>query len=356
MILVLYFLALVAYKSLAAPGASSQPQMLLHSAQNATNTSLSSQFTQYNVPLTTVPITLPLSVNSTSLSNVTDITSSQFTHSNDPFSTIPVTSRLPLSSSSLSPSSILFTSHHTSTIFVTEVETAFETTTVAAMPSSTTIVTVVVTVTATATPTVTTSPSPSWDNRTLWTAPLQMTDLSAFNVTYFPSGQQNLHIVAQIPAEDIAPTAKFLQTPIFPSPNTTTTPSAILQLVYPAHSVNPGSKPEGGADFYATPLNLAGARNVTLAYSIFFPVDFDWVKGGKLPGLFGGHTGCSGGASARDCFSTRLMWRPQGVGELYLVRLVRCPHRIRNGFMSHLLVRPKRQTNRLLVRGRRVGM
>ncbi|KAF8550910.1 hypothetical protein OG21DRAFT_1478362 [Imleria badia] len=145
-----------------------------------------------------------------------------------------------------------------------------------------------------------------------------MTDLSAFNVTYFPSGQRNLHIVAQIPSEAIAPTAKFLQPHFSDSSPNTNTPPTILQLIYPAHSVNPNSKPAGGADFYASPLNLAGAHNVTLEYSVFFPVDFDWVKGGKLPGLFGGHTGCSGGASARDCFSTRLMWRPQGVGELYL--------------------------------------
>ncbi|KAI9570784.1 hypothetical protein HD554DRAFT_2018015 [Boletus coccyginus] len=145
-----------------------------------------------------------------------------------------------------------------------------------------------------------------------------MTDLSAFNVTYFPSGQRNFRIVAQIPTQAMAPSAnKFVQSTLLPSSNINT-PSTFLQLLYPAHSVNPGSKPEGGADFYATPLNLAGARNVTLAYSVFFPADFDWVKGGKLPGLFGGHTGCSGGASARDCFSTRLMWRPRGDGELYL--------------------------------------
>ncbi|KAG1731175.1 uncharacterized protein EDB91DRAFT_1058886, partial [Suillus paluster] len=42
------------------------------------------------------------------------------------------------------------------------------------------------------------------------------------------------------------------------------------------------------------------------------------VKGGKLPGLYGGHTGCSGGAAAEDCLSTRLMWRPGGAGEPYL--------------------------------------
>jgi hypothetical protein len=44
-----------------------------------------------------------------------------------------------------------------------------------------------------------------------------------------------------------------------------------------------------------------------MAYKIFFPSDFDFVKGGKLPGLFGGRPGCSGGDAGKDCFSTRFM-------------------------------------------------
>jgi len=51
---------------------------------------------------------------------------------------------------------------------------------------------------------------------------------------------------------------------------------------------------------------------------VFFPAGFDFVKGGKLPGLYGGRPGCSGGDPALDCFSTRLMWRTNGAGELYL--------------------------------------
>ncbi|KDQ18695.1 polysaccharide lyase family 14 protein [Botryobasidium botryosum FD-172 SS1] len=76
--------------------------------------------------------------------------------------------------------------------------------------------------------------------------------------------------------------------------------------------------PRGGADFYATPIPLEDARNVSLAYSVYFPDDFDFVRGGKLPGLYGGHTKCSGGDSALQCFSTRMMWRRGGAGELYL--------------------------------------
>lgn len=92
-----------------------------------------------------------------------------------------------------------------------------------------------------------------------------------------------------------------------------------MQLFYPAGSVNPTTEPQGGADFYATPLDLADARNVSLAYSVFFPADFDWVLAGKLPGIYGGHKTCSGGDDALSCFSTRLMWREGGAGELYLV-------------------------------------
>ncbi|KAF8162746.1 polysaccharide lyase family 14 protein, partial [Crassisporium funariophilum] len=92
----------------------------------------------------------------------------------------------------------------------------------------------------------------------------------------------------------------------------------VIQLLFPAGSINPAQKPQGGAEFYATPIDISKARNVTMKYSVFFPASFDWVLAGKLPGLYGGHTGCSGGNAALDCFSTRLMWRQGGAGELYL--------------------------------------
>ena len=46
---------------------------------------------------------------------------------------------------------------------------------------------------------------------------------------------------------------------------------------------------------------------MTFSYKVFFPAGFDFVKGGKLPGLFAGRPGCSGGAARKDCFSTRFM-------------------------------------------------
>lgn len=57
-----------------------------------------------------------------------------------------------------------------------------------------------------------------------------------------------------------------------------------------------------------------------LEYKIYFPNNFDFVKGGKLPGLYGGDIkeGCSGCVHSNKCFSTRLMWRKNGNGEIYL--------------------------------------
>jgi len=45
---------------------------------------------------------------------------------------------------------------------------------------------------------------------------------------------------------------------------------------------------------------------VRLEYQVFFPENFPWVKGGKLPGIIGGRTGCGGGDDANDCFSGML--------------------------------------------------
>ncbi|KAH8827006.1 hypothetical protein DL96DRAFT_1465150, partial [Flagelloscypha sp. PMI_526] len=164
--------------------------------------------------------------------------------------------------------------------------------------------------------------SPSSVSRIAWTAPAQMTDLSSFNVSHFSSGGKNLEIVNEIPSSAYSfppahPTfivnAANETAPVF-------TNMSLIQIRYPAHSINPGNSeaPVGGSQFYSSPVDITDASNVTLTYSIFFPADFDFVLGGKLPGLYGGHTRCSGGDDALDCFSTRLMFRPGGQGELYL--------------------------------------
>ena len=150
-----------------------------------------------------------------------------------------------------------------------------------------------------------------------WASPKFFTDLSAFNITYFASGRDNLEVVVGVTpsAEDI-----IHADDVSSSWRLWTNASVMLQLFYPKDSINPAKWPKGGSEFYAAPLDISNANSVTLEYKVFFPGDFEWVKGGKLPGLYGGRTRCSGGDPALDCFSTRMMWRAGGAGELYLVK------------------------------------
>jgi hypothetical protein len=106
----------------------------------------------------------------------------------------------------------------------------------------------------------------------------------------------------------------------------------VLKTWYPQGSWSPESAVPGGTLFYAfpyksdalldgpgiEPLSRAGAG---LEYEVYFPPDFDFVKGGKLPGLGGGAKngrGCGGGVNPDTCFSFRVMWRRGGAGEAYL--------------------------------------
>jgi hypothetical protein len=55
----------------------------------------------------------------------------------------------------------------------------------------------------------------------------------------------------------------------------------------------------------------------TLTYSVRFPSGFQFVQGGKLPGLCGG--ACyTGGTNGLAGWSARLMWRTAGAGEAYV--------------------------------------
>jgi hypothetical protein len=115
----------------------------------------------------------------------------------------------------------------------------------------------------------------------------------------------------------------FVADPFASSSNTSNTPaptSPVLRVTYPAGSF---SNDTGGSQFYAQ-WNASGDPflSAVVSYEVAFDQDFDWVKGGKLPGLRGGPqaTRCSGGnqPNASDqCFSARLMWRPDGAGEIY---------------------------------------
>ncbi|HEY9649617.1 MAG TPA: hypothetical protein V6C95_03065, partial [Coleofasciculaceae cyanobacterium] len=96
----------------------------------------------------------------------------------------------------------------------------------------------------------------------------------------------------------------------------------VLRVRYPAGSASPAvsrkyNVPLGGTQFYST-LGITATNSLRLSYYLRFSENFDFVKGGKLPGLFGGD-GASGGTipNGTDGFSTRFMWRKNGDGEVY---------------------------------------
>ncbi|KAL1924774.1 uncharacterized protein VTP21DRAFT_4428 [Calcarisporiella thermophila] len=104
----------------------------------------------------------------------------------------------------------------------------------------------------------------------------------------------------------------------------------VLRVNYPKGSYSPsaskkGQAVEGGAVFYTKPFPESGTplRRVMLSYEVGLPADFPWMKGGKLPGVFGGRpgSGCEGGAIRDDCFSVRVMWRSQADAEAYAYTL-----------------------------------
>jgi hypothetical protein len=108
-----------------------------------------------------------------------------------------------------------------------------------------------------------------------------------------------------------------------PAPGSTSNSSApVLQVQYLEGSFQANNA--SGAQFYAM-WNSSGSafQSMLVTYEVAFDADFDWVKGGKLPGLRGGPdpNHCSGGdqANGTNCFSSRLMWRPDGDGEGELV-------------------------------------
>jgi hypothetical protein len=97
----------------------------------------------------------------------------------------------------------------------------------------------------------------------------------------------------------------------------------VLRVGYPAGSASPTftrehGGPVGGVGFLAT-CGLAPSDVRVLRYHVRFAKNFQFGRGGKLPGLCGG-TEFSGGRipDGTNGFSTRYMWRENGDGEIYL--------------------------------------
>ncbi len=85
-----------------------------------------------------------------------------------------------------------------------------------------------------------------------------------------------------------------------------------LRVTYPGGSYGPA---DAGVQF-KVPFDRA-YQELYFRYRVRFRADFDFVKGGKLPGLIGGSapTGCS---PAPDGFSARNMWRAGGQAVQYV--------------------------------------
>lgn len=91
----------------------------------------------------------------------------------------------------------------------------------------------------------------------------------------------------------------------------------ILKATYPEGSYIPSSPFSGGFQFYAQP-KVFPSQSIRFSYKVMFPSGFNWVKGGKLPGLWIGNMGANGGNHLQDGSSFRIMWRSGGAAEAYL--------------------------------------
>lgn len=92
----------------------------------------------------------------------------------------------------------------------------------------------------------------------------------------------------------------------------------VLQLKYPAGCLGPNDDPLACAGQIKQPLTQK-AEEMWVAYDLFFEEGFEFVKGGKLPGLCGGKCYTGGTRpSIGDGWSARVMWRPNGKVVQYL--------------------------------------
>jgi hypothetical protein len=90
-----------------------------------------------------------------------------------------------------------------------------------------------------------------------------------------------------------------------------------LTVTYPkGSSAQSAGAPYGGAQL-CVPFAGGAVTDVTISYDVRFPVGFQFVKGGKLPGVYGGKQPFSGGKHNPYGWSMRLMWRANGAAEVY---------------------------------------
>jgi hypothetical protein len=90
-----------------------------------------------------------------------------------------------------------------------------------------------------------------------------------------------------------------------------------LKTTYLKNSWAPSGPINGGFQFYASPA-VFPSKKVRFHYKVMFPEKFNWVKGGKLPGIWMGNIGANGGNHIANGASYRVMWRAGGALEAYV--------------------------------------
>lgn len=75
-------------------------------------------------------------------------------------------------------------------------------------------------------------------------------------------------------------------------PATLDSPQPVMKVEYPKNSINPLSGRVGGVGWFTH--NVQSSQEMYFQYDVKFQHGFSWVKGGKLPGMYGGRTECSG--------------------------------------------------------------
>jgi hypothetical protein len=112
-----------------------------------------------------------------------------------------------------------------------------------------------------------------------------------------------------------------------------------IRVVYPKGSYK--SPKNGGYQYISEPIKQSDS--IEMGYNIYIPKEFDYEKGGKLPGVYGG-VPLSGGNKEGvgiDGISLRLMFRESGCIEVYGyipntsdkygTSLMRCKSKLKSG-------------------------
>jgi hypothetical protein len=101
-----------------------------------------------------------------------------------------------------------------------------------------------------------------------------------------------------------------------------------------------------GVSFAWTPKGVASASAVCLSYQVYAPQDFEFARGGQLPGFIGGQPDRSVGEAGDEPFSTQFLWDGRGTVGLGYSTATEAP---RNAIYDPMRARAERSS---LPRGR----